>query len=50
VPVYIDGYSTTPVSSQGSGDMERFLQAHNARLEPAYSADAVTIYRLVALP
>jgi len=50
VPVYIDGYSINPVSSQGSGDMERFLQAHNARLEMAYSTDAVTIYRLVALP
>lgn len=50
VPVYIDAYSITPVSSQGSGDMDRFLQAHNARLEITYSADMVTIYRLVALP
>jgi hypothetical protein len=50
VPVYIDGYSIAPVSSQGSGDMERFLQAHNARLETAYSAEMVTIYRLVSLP
>jgi hypothetical protein len=46
-PVYIDAYSITPVSKQGSGDMERFLQAHNARLEIAHTADAVTIYRLV---
>ncbi len=54
-PVYLDEYSLAPIRRQGSGDIERFLAAHNARLETVYTDaarpdGAVTLYRLLLAP
>jgi 4-amino-4-deoxy-L-arabinose transferase-like glycosyltransferase len=54
-PVYLDEYSLAPIRRQGSGDIDRFLAAHNARLETVYTDAAypdgsVTLYRMLPIP
>jgi hypothetical protein len=54
-PVYLDEYSLAPIRRQGSGDIGRFLAAHNARLETIYTDAAypdgtVTLYRMLPAP
>jgi 4-amino-4-deoxy-L-arabinose transferase-like glycosyltransferase len=54
-PVYLDEYSLAPIRRQGSGDIERFLAAHNARLETVdtdadYPDGSVTLYRMLPIP
>jgi len=54
-PVYLDEYSLAPIRRQNSGDIERFLAAHNARLETVYTdaarpAGIVTLYRMRPKP
>jgi len=54
-PIYLDEYSLAPIRRQNSGDIERFLAAHKARLETVYADAAhpdgtVTLYRILPAP
>jgi 4-amino-4-deoxy-L-arabinose transferase-like glycosyltransferase len=49
-PVYTDAFSVDPLRASGSGDFERFLATHRARIEVHYADGVSTIYRLVPTP